>query len=71
MEIFEIEIDGFELLVETHNDYDSREIKIINLFDMDNIELDQDFFEMIMEDWEEDMQELIIDQIVADMGGDY
>ena len=66
---YEIEIDGFELEVEIYQgDYKSKDFEIENLFDCTNdfIELENDIFALIMGDFEDDIKELIIDQMVAE-----
>ena len=67
-EKYEIEINGFELEVEIYSDYESLDFSIENMFDITNNfeELENDIYEMILEDMEDDIKELIMIQILAE-----
>ena len=60
---YNIEIDGFELIVVTYNDYSSNDAKIIDLLDPETGEsIDTDFKDLILSDFYDEILEQIQDK---------
>lgn len=65
-DIFEVEIDGFEIQVETFIEIHSKEIEIINILDMEDIPLDNEFYEFFISEYYDEILEGILNQVLVE-----
>ena len=64
-DLFEVSIDGFDLQVQVYVEPWSKEIEITELFDMDDNELEEEFYNLLMDDYYDEILSDIMDQLIT------